>query len=172
MIAQVERLADLGALKPRDVKVPGLLVDRVVVARPEHRWQTVGTCYCAGFSGEMRIPGTDNAQLPLDERKIIARRAALELKANSVVKLGISDSCFQGRSASRLHPIWLHFSDGSVAPHERMARGSRCDGCCVTPRKGFHRVCCKRVANLNCRALPRCSEPLEARFKELVHESH
>ena len=89
VIAQVERLAERGALKPRDVKVPGLLVDCVVVAEPDHHWQTFGTRYNAGFSGEMRVPAGANAPLPLDERKIIARRAALELKANSVVNLGI-----------------------------------------------------------------------------------
>ena len=89
VIAQVERLAERGALKPRDVKVPGLLVDCVVVAEPDHHWQTFGTRYNAGFSGEMRVPAGANAPLPLDERKIIARRAALELRANSVVNLGI-----------------------------------------------------------------------------------
>ena len=89
VIAQVERLAERGALRPRDVKVPGVLVDCVVVAEPDHHWQTFGTRYNAGFSGEMRVPAAAHAPLPLDERKIIARRAALELKANSVVNLGI-----------------------------------------------------------------------------------
>ncbi len=89
VIAQVERLADRGALKPRDVKVPGLLVDCVVVAESDHHWQTFGTRYSAGFSGEMRVPTQAKEPLPLDARKIIARRAALELKANSVVNLGI-----------------------------------------------------------------------------------
>ncbi len=89
VIAQVERLADRGTLKPRDVKVPGLLVDCVVVAEPDHHWQTFGTRYNAGFSGEIRVPANAMAPMPLDERKIIARRAAMELQANSVVNLGI-----------------------------------------------------------------------------------
>ncbi len=89
VIAQVERMAERGALNPRQVKVPGIFVDCVVVARPENHWQTFSTPYNAGFSGEFRVQTQAEAPLPLDERKIIARRAALELRANSVVNLGI-----------------------------------------------------------------------------------
>jgi len=89
VIAQVERIAERGALPPRQVKVPGVLVDCVVVAQPENHWQTFATPYHAGYAGEMRVPASGRGALPLDERKIIARRAALELRANSVVNLGI-----------------------------------------------------------------------------------
>ena len=89
VIAQVERVAERGALNPRQVKVPGILVDCVVVARPENHWQTFSTAYSAGFSGEIRVPAGGDEPMALDVRKIIARRAALELKANSVVNLGI-----------------------------------------------------------------------------------
>ena len=89
VIAQVERVTERGALNPRQVKVPGILVDCVVVARPENHWQTFSTAYDPGYSSEMRVPTGLKETLPLDERKIIARRAALELRANSVVNLGI-----------------------------------------------------------------------------------
>ena len=89
VIAQVERVTERGALNPRQVKVPGILVDCIVVARPENHWQTFSTAYHPGYSGEMRVPAGLKEPMPLDERKIIARRAALELKANSVVNLGI-----------------------------------------------------------------------------------
>jgi len=89
VIAQVERLAERGTLHPRQVKVPGVLVDCVVVAEPDQHWQTFSTPYNPGFSGEIRVPVGGTAPMPLDERKIIARRAAMELKANSVVNLGI-----------------------------------------------------------------------------------
>ena len=89
VIAQVERITERGMLNPRQVKVPGVLVDCVVVARPENHWQTFGTAYHAGYSGEMRVPASDVEILALDARKIIARRAALELQTNSVVNLGI-----------------------------------------------------------------------------------
>ncbi|SIS17898.1 acyl CoA:acetate/3-ketoacid CoA transferase [Williamsia sterculiae] len=90
VIVQVERLAATGQLNPREVKIPGVLVDCVVVGRPEHHWQTFATPYAPGFSGEMRrVPLRSVAPLPLSERKVIARRAALELRPNSVVNLGI-----------------------------------------------------------------------------------
>ena len=39
VIAQVERVAESGSLNPRQVKIPGVLVDCVVVARPENHWR-------------------------------------------------------------------------------------------------------------------------------------
>src|SRR5215472_9229181 len=89
VIAQVERVAESGSLNPRHVKIPGILVDCVVVARPENHWQTFGTQYNPAFSGEIRVRAGSLPPMPMSERKIIARRAAFELKANSVVNLGI-----------------------------------------------------------------------------------
>jgi propionate CoA-transferase len=90
VIAQVERIAERGSLNPRQVKIPGVLVDCVVVAeKPEHHMQTFVTQYSAAFAGEIRVPMNTLAPLPLSERKVIARRAALELKRNAVVNLGI-----------------------------------------------------------------------------------
>jgi len=90
VIVQVERLAERGTLNPRQVKVPGILVDCVVVAeKPEYHMQTFGEPYSAAFSGEMRVPMTTIRPMEMSERKVIARRAALELKANSIVNLGI-----------------------------------------------------------------------------------
>ena len=90
VIAQVERIAESGTLNPRQVKIPGVLVDCVVVAeKPEHHWQTFGTAYNPAYSGEIRAHMGGIASLPLSERKVIARRCALELRPNSVVNLGI-----------------------------------------------------------------------------------
>jgi propionate CoA-transferase len=89
VIAQVERIAQRGSLQPRQVKVPGVLVDCVVVADPDHHWQTFHTRYNPGYSGEMRVPVDHLVPMALSVRKVIARRAAMELHANSVVNLGI-----------------------------------------------------------------------------------
>jgi len=89
VIAQVERVAESGSLHPRQVKIPGILVDCVVVARPENHWQTFGTQYNPAFSAEIRVRAASLPPMPMNKRKIIARRAAFELKANSVVNLGI-----------------------------------------------------------------------------------
>ncbi len=89
VIAQVERVAESGSLNPRQVKIPGILVDCVVVAKPEHHWQTFGTQYNPAYSSEIRVRAASLPAMPMSERKIIARRAAFELKANSVVNLGI-----------------------------------------------------------------------------------
>ncbi len=89
VIAQVERIADRGSLNPRQVKIPGILVDCVVVAKPENHHQTFATVYNPAFAAEMRVPASSIAPMEMSERKIIARRAAMELRPNSVVNLGI-----------------------------------------------------------------------------------
>ena len=89
VIAQVERVAERGFLKPKDVRVPGILVDCVVVAPPEHHWQTFATPYNPAFSGEIKVPLASIPPIPMSERKIIARRAAMELTTNAIVNLGI-----------------------------------------------------------------------------------
>jgi propionate CoA-transferase len=90
VIVQVERLAAEHTLNPRQVKVPGVLVDCVVVADdPEHHWQTFATPYSPAFAGELRVPASQVAPMEAGVRKTIARRAAMELRPNQVVNLGI-----------------------------------------------------------------------------------
>ena len=69
--------------------MPGILVDHVVVGRPENHMQTMGTQYNRAFAGDIRVPVGSLRRLPLDERKIIARRAAVELGHGAIVNLGI-----------------------------------------------------------------------------------
>ena len=90
VIVQVERIAESGTLNPRQVKIPGILVDCVVVAeKPDYHWQTFATVYNPGFSGEVHTRMAAIAPMELSARKVIARRSAFELKTNSVVNLGI-----------------------------------------------------------------------------------
>jgi propionate CoA-transferase len=90
VIAQVERIAERGSLNPRLVKIPGILVDCVVVAEePQYHAQTFAEPYSPAFSGEVRVPMSAIPVMPMSERKIIARRAAMELTPDAIVNLGI-----------------------------------------------------------------------------------
>ncbi len=90
VIAQVERVTARGSLHPRQVKIPGIMVDCVVPVRdPEHHWQTFAERYNPAYSGEIRVPPASHKPMPLDERKLIARRAMVALQPKAIVNLGI-----------------------------------------------------------------------------------
>ena len=89
VIAQVERIAAAGSLPPREVLVPGALVDCVVLSQPQNHLQTYATPYSAAFSGRIKVPLDAIPALPLDDRKVIARRCAFELPPGGIVNLGI-----------------------------------------------------------------------------------
>ncbi len=86
VIVQVARLAQRGALSSRQVKIPGMLVDLVVVD-PAQR-QTYQMDYSPAYAGELRVPLSEITPLPFDPRKVIARRAAMELRTGAVCNLG------------------------------------------------------------------------------------
>ncbi|UWQ40612.1 malonate decarboxylase subunit alpha [Leisingera aquaemixtae] len=90
VIAQVERIVEDGSIKPKDVKIPGLLVDCVCIADdPEMHRMNYGVQHNPALSGEIRVPLGGIPKMPLDQRKIIARRAAFELPPNGAVNLGV-----------------------------------------------------------------------------------
>jgi propionate CoA-transferase len=89
VIAQVERVVKNGTLHPKSVKVPGILVDHLVIGKPENHIQTMFTYYEPAFSGEVKIPTGSLPKLPFDVRVIIARRCAMELTRGAVVNVGI-----------------------------------------------------------------------------------
>jgi propionate CoA-transferase len=89
VIVQVERVTTERILSPQAVKLPAALVDCVVVARPENHMQTFGEAYNAAYTGEIKVSSGSIAPIPLNERKVVARRAAMFLKINAVVNLGI-----------------------------------------------------------------------------------
>jgi len=90
VIAQVKRITKEGSLKPHDVRVPGMLVDYIVVD-PDQK-QTTQTGYDPAISGEIFRP-LDSVHVPeFNVQKVIARRVAQELQAGSCVNLGFGIS--------------------------------------------------------------------------------
>ncbi|HEY5717354.1 MAG TPA: CoA-transferase [Motiliproteus sp.] len=88
VIVQVERVTQQHRLHPSMIRLPGILVDRVVVAPPEQHWQTFGEAYNPSYTSEVEA---DNqlATAALNERKLIARRALFELHPGATINLGI-----------------------------------------------------------------------------------
>lgn len=89
VIVQVEKVVEYGSLDTRLVQIPGIYVDAIVVSSPENHMQTNGSQFKAEFTGSMRIPLNAIPPMPMNDRKIIARRCAIELKPDSIVNLGI-----------------------------------------------------------------------------------
>ena len=86
VIVQVKRVAQRGALPPRSVKIPGIIVDHVVVD-PAQR-QTYATEYSPSYAGELRVPLASVQPLAFGHRKVVARRAAMEFVPNAICNLG------------------------------------------------------------------------------------
>jgi propionate CoA-transferase len=86
VVVQVKRMARRDTLPAKQVKIPGILVDFVVV-EPE-QWQTYATYYDPSYSGELRVPVENIQSLPFGPRKVIVRRAAMELFPGAICNLG------------------------------------------------------------------------------------
>lgn len=88
VIIQAEKIVEAGTLDPRLVVIPGIYVDAVVVGSDEDNLQCIGTPYDGALSGEYRIPVDAIPPIPLDAKKVLARRAAMELPNDAIVNLG------------------------------------------------------------------------------------
>ena len=89
VIVQVERVTTGHPLAPREVHLPGILVDGVVIAGRDTHMQTFAEAYNPAYSGEACPVSEAAGATALDARKVIARRAAMLLKTGSIVNLGI-----------------------------------------------------------------------------------
>ena len=90
VIAQVKRIVAAGTLDPQKVKVPGILVDALVVD-PEQR-QNTGIAYDPAISGEIRAAAFPVEPVPLGPEKAIARRALMQIRPGDIVNLGFGIS--------------------------------------------------------------------------------
>ena len=88
VIAQVKYLALAGSMHPKHVRVPAPLVDYVVVAEPAHHAQTGSEQFSPALSGDIKVPMGGIPALPLNQRLVVCRRAAMELMPGAVVNLG------------------------------------------------------------------------------------
>ncbi|POF30874.1 acyl CoA:acetate/3-ketoacid CoA transferase [Roseibium marinum] len=95
VIAQVKRVTSTGSLRPHDVHVPGHLVDLIVVA--PHQKQTTETDYDPAISGEIMRPWSSFSLAAHSVEKVIARRAAMELKDGQTANLGFGISALVPR---------------------------------------------------------------------------
>jgi propionate CoA-transferase len=89
VIAEVEYVAEPGTLNPKSVRVPGVLIDHIVVSAPGNHWQSALTRYNPAYSGASKSPMADVPPMALNERLIIARRAAMELTPGCTINLGV-----------------------------------------------------------------------------------
>ncbi len=134
VVVQVKRLAKRGTLPPKSVKIPGILVDLVVVEPKQ--WQTYLVEYSPSYAGELKMPLSDIPVLPLDARKIIARRAAMELFPGAICNLAPASRPYRqcggrGRGPRRRLP------DQRAGSHRRRAGLWR--GCGRGPQLRGHR---------------------------------
>ncbi len=95
VIAQVSRVTAKGSLRPHDVRVPGHLVD-LIVLDPDQR-QTTETPYDPAISGQIMRPWSSFHLAEHGVEKVIARRAALELKEGMTANLGFGISAMVPR---------------------------------------------------------------------------
>lgn len=89
VLVQVQRITERHCLSPQMVRLPGILVDHVVVATAEHHQQTFAEYYNPAYTGEILSTADSIPLMALNPRKIIGRRAAMELERGAVVNLGI-----------------------------------------------------------------------------------
>ena len=86
VVAQVGRILPAGSIHPKMVKVPGILVDAVVVEPGQ--WQTYATQDSAAYSGHLRVALEDVPRLAPGPRRVVARRGAMELFEGAICNLG------------------------------------------------------------------------------------
>ncbi len=115
VLAQVERVVER-IDDPKSVRVPGILVDYVVVADREHHTQTFAEefneAYVSAVNGPSCFP-----PLPFSDRKIIGRRALSEIRAGDIVNLGIGlpeTVAAVARETGRLSEFTLTVESGPI----------------------------------------------------------
>ena len=91
VIVQVKNVAKAGTMAPKDVRIPGVMVDYVVQCTDpmKYHWQTEGEYFEPAFSGQIKKPLDAIERMPFDEKKVLCRRCAMEIEQGFVINLGV-----------------------------------------------------------------------------------
>ena len=90
VIVQVDKVVKAGTLDPRTIKIPGIYVSYIVEAKnKEEQAQVLGYDDDLSLTGDIKVVTGSLEPLELNARKIIGRRAAMELAEGSIVNIGI-----------------------------------------------------------------------------------
>ncbi|WP_432463665.1 acyl CoA:acetate/3-ketoacid CoA transferase [Agarivorans sp. QJM3NY_33] len=89
VIVQVKQMVKAGELDPQQVRIPGIFVDAVVIADADLHMQTFAEAMNPAYCGRGMMEHHPARPRPLDIKKIVARRAAMELKQGAVINYGI-----------------------------------------------------------------------------------
>lgn len=90
VIAQAKHLVKAGTLHPKQVIVPGVFIDAVVLCddpQEDHR-MTHSFYEDPAYCGDIREPDAAPSPQPLSLRKVIGRRAAMEIRENDILNVG------------------------------------------------------------------------------------
>ncbi len=134
VIAQCESMGKAGSLPAKDVFVPGMLVDYVCVAKnlDEHP-QTSSDCFEPWLSGQVKIPLSAIEPMEINEKKVVCRRAAMELKPNTVINLGIGTPEYVGAVAAEEGLTEFLTSTVESGPIGGVAQSALRFGSCANP---------------------------------------
>ncbi|MGF1700472.1 3-oxoacid CoA-transferase [Photobacterium makurazakiensis] len=89
VIVQVKKVVKVGELDPQQVRIPGIFVNAIVVADDESHMQTFAEPMNPAYCGRGTVANHVSQPRKLDAKKIIARRAAMELKQGAILNYGI-----------------------------------------------------------------------------------
>ena len=133
IIAQVERIAANESLNPREVQIPGVMIDCVVAAEAENHRQTYGGTYNHAYSGRQRVPLDRLEPMRMSERKIIGRRCAFELPLGGVINLGIGVPESLAAVAAEEHVLRLVTLTAEPGVIGGIPQGGLSFGACLNP---------------------------------------
>lgn len=91
VIVQVKNFVKAGTLDAQEVRIPGTVVDAIVVCKEPEKYhrQTWLEYYSPVYAGHIKVPVDSLKPMELGERKVIGRRAAMELVPGAITNLGI-----------------------------------------------------------------------------------